>query len=1067
MALITINVTDASSTGTTWTSGDYERITIGGKTLKELGASDSTTSTITVPSYGTFTLTAAKEVTFTADAALAAGTYAFTTGSNANVTIADMSAMTGAFTLDRETANAKLLKLTTGSGADVVDATKYTALTDIVTNAGQDTVTFTADDTAVTLISTGADADVINGTVSAANAATFTLNAGDGDDTVSLAGSATMTLDKTVVLGAGNDAVTVGANLTSTVYGNAGDDTMTASDATAAATFNGGAGADKFVQGDAAAVMNVSDYDYSQGDTIKLASNFGTVKMKSNGTFVDSTGSAKVTATVAAAGGVLKVKATGSSAIEGTVDFWTAQDAVDAVTMDASALTNGYYLDASAATTADIKVGTAAGLGGHIMLAAGANNVTVGKAGGSVEIASTNAFGEDDVLNLAGGLTAAADGSIVSAGTTVRGVAADNATKIVTYTENGSTAAKKTIGIVGASSEANIGLTSTTGTLDKYINMTTGEIGADSGIDASALTTAQSFRLNNDEGTSDKYTNIYYVKGGAAGGTFVGANDGAGATTFDLGTATVGSQIWSGGTKNALTLALHDDSTDKKAAADTIWMGTTEQTNTVTKFSKGFADTSDIIYLYETADVNNADLYTGVTGGNAVAVKAGKTATGTVALSDVNVLAASGVQLKVKDASGTVRNVAYGSTDATGIQAVDQTAGTTVADYVIGKAAGTEVDYTSTVTGQSYNVRLNNDAMATTKFTSVSKVDMTGVADDAKMTVVGSNSTGEGANVFTLDGAQTDFWGGGSQADSVTLSSVEKATNTVWYGKTDGWDTVNKVDGTGQTNTAYFYDETSLATLVKDYTTIVDTKAHTVTFIYDTDNKLTWKGDAAVSSLYVKTQAGSTKAAVATVTNAANSLTFAADTNLYLGNGVLGASGTKISVSGTSGATVRLNNDDGTNYYRGMAGVDASGVTAGNVVLVGSGEAAVGSTLTGGYGTQNDYWGGSKAADEINGKAGITDVIWFDSGDGADKAYTFGTEDKVYLYNTASIDSVKVTGDTADLTITVSDGDTLMIEGGVTNEVYGSSGITVGLNNGSNYYVNKATDGTYSLAKRS
>ena len=42
-----------------------------------------------------------------------------------------------------------------------------------------------------------------------------------------------------------------------------------------------------------------------------------------------------------------------------------------------------------------------------------------------------------------------------------------------------------------------------------------------------------------------------------------------------------------------------------------------------------------------------------------------------------------------------------------------------------------------------------------------------------------------------------------------------------------------------------------------------------------------------------------------------------------------------------------------------------------------------------------------------------------------------------------------------------------MIEGGVTNEVYGSSGITVGLNNGSNYYVNKATDGTYSLAKRS
>ena len=52
------------------------------------------------------------------------------------------------------------------------------------------------------------------------------------------------------------------------------------------------------------------------------------------------------------------------------------------------------------------------------------------------------------------------------------------------------------------------------------------------------------------------------------------------------------------------------------------------------------------------------------------------------------------------------------------------------------------------------------------------------------------------------------------------------------------------------------------------------------------------------------------------------------------------------------------------------------------------------------------------------------------------------------------------------MTITVSDGDTLKIDGGVTNEVYGSSGITVGLNNGSNYYVHQEVNGTYSLVKK-
>ena len=56
-ASITIDTTRVSISGSTWSTGDYEKITIGGKTLKELGAADSTTDTITVPGYGSFKIT--------------------------------------------------------------------------------------------------------------------------------------------------------------------------------------------------------------------------------------------------------------------------------------------------------------------------------------------------------------------------------------------------------------------------------------------------------------------------------------------------------------------------------------------------------------------------------------------------------------------------------------------------------------------------------------------------------------------------------------------------------------------------------------------------------------------------------------------------------------------------------------------------------------------------------------------------------------------------------------------------------------------------------------------------
>ena len=75
------------------------------------------------------------------------------------------------------------------------------------------------------------------------------------------------------------------------------------------------------------------------------------------------------------------------------------------------------------------------------------------------------------------------------------------------------------------------------------------------------------------------------------------------------------------------------------------------------------------------------------------------------------------------------------------------------------------------------------------------------------------------------------------------------------------------------------------------------------------------------------------------------------------------------------------------------------------------------------------------------------------------------------MYNTSSIDKVSVEVGTlaADLKIVSSDGDALTITGASNDgsKLYGSAGITVGLNDGSNYYIdyNSATS-KYSLVKK-
>ena len=1059
------------------------------KTLSDLGATLSGT-TVTIPGYGTITAATAdaagiKALTLNLTASAPEGTYSLKgLTSTSEITTLDAGKMTNAFTLGAADADA-LATLVTGAGADSIDASSFAKLTSITTNAGNDTVKAAATATTIAL---GAGDD--NLTAAVGNDAD--INAGEGNDTLVLSSAAGVTVAKAINLGAGDDSVSLsstGTGLVAAVTGFAGKDTMTAG-ASVNATFTGGADADTFVLDDKSATISITDYNYAQGDVVRsnvTATDTGDTSMTETGGFVLKNAANKANVVTAQAtmdsDNVYRVLAYNDKDSTSR-EIWTAAASaltgVDAVTMDLSKNTTAnYQVDAGSAVNANITLGSNAGHGATVTLGSGASTLTVGKAEGDVRVyrAIMTGSDKDTVFNFTGDVTIT-DGVVASNGTSVKNALKTHEADIITYTANGNTTTKVKAGVIGASvagsNDLNIGLTTTSGVLDKYINLSTVSV-TTHGIDASKLTSAVSIRLNNDEGVTDKYKNIFFVKGGAQGGTFVGANSSTEgvASAFNLAADTVGSQLWAGGSKGTMAAALGNQ-TDKKAK-DTIWFGTTDAATNVTNFEADFTAVGDVAYLYDVSNVKDAALYATQTEDKlTIAAKKG----GKMLTTDQSISDNGSAQVKVMDSTGTINYVAVGSKAQNDITIDADDAAGVQATYVVGEngvAAKNTVQYNAnTVAGKTYNIRLNNDALAATTFYDVDHADLSGVKSDAVMTVVGANDTVNSAGShLKLGGKQTDVWGGGSQADAVTLSAVEGASNTVWYGKTDGLDTVVGIDAASvtnkQTDTIYFYDEASLANVMKDYK-ITNTAGDSIVFKADDDNTLTLKAGTA-SSFYVQTQAGKVKAAASSAVAATNTLTYATDTNLYLGDDTA-SKVTTLSVSGTTGATIRLNNDDGVNYYKGIDIVDAGGVTAGNVVLVGAGESSVGgSQLKGGYGTQNDFWGGSKAADKFTGRDGITDVVWFDAGDGGDTFGMAGKEDKVYMYNTSSIDKVSVEVGTlaADLKIVSSDGDALTITGASNDgsKLYGSAGITVGLNDGSNYYIdyNSATS-KYSLVKK-
>lgn len=764
--------------------------------------------------------------------------------------------------------------------------------------------------------------------------------------------------------GAGNDSITATA-ANASVVGGAGNDVLTASGA--GDTLTGGDGADTFAV-DVSKATTVTDYKYAQADALTLAAAFtGNEVLTNAGLFNEKAATPNVAVTAeAGTDNVYKVKATAAGV---TKEFWTAKKDTAAVTLDASALNVGGVINTGAATSAVVK-GSAND--DAIILTGSKATLQAGTAAGTDVITGFDGGFTGDVLNLTNVALMDVKWGAAGANTTIgssqisgAGVAAD-AGKILVQVGSG-TAQKVSFDAKGAATldgtEADVYMGSTLGTT--VLNV--------------ANTTVEGTAINLSDTT--KYKNISKVKGATyVAGTYIGAKNAADATkgtNFDLAAATKASEVW-GGTGAADTIALNATN----AVRDAVWFGTTDGTDTVTGFKGGFAATSDVVNLYNVADLTKLTFGQGA-GVTDVAITAASGNT----IDVQGAGAANAAQLLLKDSAGVVKKVAVGTKTGAAI-AIDGVG----ADMVIGWSDKTnKVAYGATQTAD-----LVVNLQDTSVYKNIKSVDLTGIAS-AYNVVVGAK--GEN-NTIVLAGTKTDVWGGSSKADAITAGT---GVDTIWFGAGDGADVVTGF--ASAKDKVKFYDKT-VAQIAAGYS-------------FDGTDLFKSKTAGVANTLQIT---GATVGATHTIIDkdgnevkavlGAGALNYNKNAKLYMGSAV---GGVTVNVTGNDNVVLYLGNGvNGTVndiYFSGVTGINASTAT-GQTVLIGSSTEA--DTLQAGT-TSSAMWGGGAAADTMVGGAG-TDQFWFGNGDGADVVNAgVDKKDTIVLHNITSIADVTMTLDNAGL----------------------------------------------------
>lgn len=789
---------------------------------------------------------------------------------------------------------------------------------------------------------------------SKAYAAVSFVDQGTGTDAVkSIVGSKyadkVSVVDATYVdLGAGNDYVSLGGNTASVTLG-AGADTVDVENATAGAVVTDY----KFTENDVVAVSSMTAANVD--DVVDMAS--GSASLKVGG------------ATVIVAeddNNVYAMKMKVDTGVSLDANYYLGQKDKDVV-LDLSTVKASTTVNFASVKSAEVVMGRGVD---SLTLNSNGNNLVTLTANTSTVADVITSLTSSDALTLTG-----ADVSKI----TLTG--SDNASIAFAYGKNVNVSLNDVIakdGVVANGYDLNLN-----GTVINY-NLTdaaaTMTVAADeaaySGTGKDTVVVDDTAKLGNEAGV--RFNNVHAVSLAAADARFVtltGVSNSSIGNSLMAADNTEGVVFWTNNSKDG-------DYVNMSKGQDTLWFTSKDGKDSVNGFALGTDETSDILYLADTASAKDIVLKEGV-------LKIAK-----AELTGIASSTATNEIMQVMLSDGKISKVA-GNFDGDSKVAVNLDA---TASYDFYALNGKDNAIVATATDEVTFVVNSTVTDAYTTGTKIASVSTAAISNtDSKVTVAAV------ANV-TVGAGTNDVWVYGvAKTGNVELANNDQGTDIIWYNT--GIDKNVNVTKFGSEDTVYLVGATDLKSVTDTYKLTTDGTDLTAA---GANGKLILQGTAA--DVNVKTETGKF---VITSNDE-----FSTDKNIYITD----KKDAILNIGGSDDVAIRMGKnskgvDSSATYsvsdnYRTL---DASAST-GNLILAGSSDYK--STIIGGTGI-NQMYGGGSTRDTLIGNDAAQDIFYFGTGDGKDTALNVGVNDTIALWNVASTDIANVVVDVAKGTVTI------------------------------------------------
>lgn len=861
-----------------------------------------------------------------------------------------------------------------------------------------------------------ADANMKSGEYSAkmvANASIDTFDATKASANLSLTTDLVSVDGGVLKAGSGNDTIEVKSN-----------DAV----ASAAISVSGGLGADLFKIDGTTASVNISDYNYAQGDRISV-----NVAAPDIATF-DTDGKITVGTNTTVQGyvvdGVYKFGVIDSTAKK-KYDYVAAANNADVkytagtdnLVFKAVAGNSNVVIDASKAASTSID---AADVNADITLGGKTDTKNYVTVGGTDKTAVVDlGYGQDSIEAGAGTALTLKVGREDGVANSLESAIDSNDTLVLTTGKLSDVAMDSTTGTLG------FGATSIAGAFDTSTKGGTFNVQFDSGEaeklayttddanKAIAYSTDVSYYLGTANGKitiETGYTDdvVLDMVNYTHGITSVGLDNIDAKANVDIiatGNASIKATVAHRGFERKFDLTAKDTADDYNvlningaAGVDRIVLSDSAKGNQDTV--DGFVAGEDILVL---SDVDKLTDKTFTVAAAGVVLQNSKASIGSAFV--------PGTNLDVVLSDGTAKKVALAAAATGLVQATQET--TTVinqtdedgrVEFNINEATENNAAFVVDMTGT-----VSNAIDYLGKFTSidatVNAADALIIGNEAITSIKATGSADHGAVVWA-----------GEKANAVinfTSSAVgaDDAGNILWTGALDG---ASSVTGFDAKDKLYVYGVEGLSkTAVAESFGInggnitYHTGASSMTFI-PTGGATQGK----INVMYMDSTADGGYGYQNVAFGTGTTVNFATDVDVYIGTAATTVEVDNDAVEEGQLVAINLSNkgagsvEEGGAYYNGIHNVNAA-ASAGTFLLIG--DNANGANLIGGV-KGNAIWGGGDASQNMEGGAGVADIFWFGSKDGHDVVTNFGTNDgadgdAVFLYDATSIDAVQITAE--------------------------------------------------------